>query len=147
MNIYCELLLDKIRIKIDGEELAFQVTNGFYDNKMSKDFMVGTRIKGYVYYHKTGLSLLEKLQNSISGNKVYALVDQDVQERVTMRNIHDFASRFLDARPVFIIPKPSSFDSTQLENMTKIRTEYIDARQHGDAAMASVARVMSTSGR
>jgi hypothetical protein len=147
MTIYCELLLDAIRLKIDGEEIAFQVSPSFYENKMFKDSMTSTRIKGYVHYHKTGLGFFEKLGYRINGNKVYMLVNPNVQEHTTLSQIHDYAAKILDGRSIFIIPKPLTFDSTVLENVAKIRTEYIKGRRHGDTSIAQISTVVTPSGR
>ena len=147
MTIYCELLLDTVRIKIDDEEIAFQVSPTFYDNKMFKDSMTSTRIKGYVHYHKTGLGFFEKLRYPMTGNKVYMLVNANVQERTTIRQIHDYAAKIFDGRSIFIIPKPVTFDSTVLENVAKIRTEYIKGSRHGDTSMTQITTAVTSTGR
>lgn len=147
MTIYCELLLDKIRLKIDDEEIAFQVGPNFYENKIFKDSITSTRIKGYVSYHKTGLNFFERLSYGLNRNKVYMLVNPDVQEQTTIRQIHDYAAKVLNGRSIFIIPKPVTFDSTVLENVAKIRTEYIKGARLGDTSMAKITTAVATSGR
>ncbi|MEO7695081.1 MAG: hypothetical protein ABIS36_14080 [Chryseolinea sp.] len=147
MTIYCELLLDTIRLKIDDEEIAFQLSPTFYENKMFKDSMTSTRIKGYVHYHKTGLNFFEKLGYALNGNKVYMLVNPNVQELTTIGQIHDYATKILDGRSIFIIPKPVTFDSSVLENIAKLRTEYIKGSHHGDTSMAQITSAVAPSGR
>ncbi|MEJ7645144.1 MAG: hypothetical protein WKF87_11155 [Chryseolinea sp.] len=138
MNIYCEFLLERIRIKINGDEIAFQLSSDFYSNTILKNSLVGERIKGYVDYNKPDLTFFEIIAYPFTLNKVYILVNQEVQDILTVRTIHDFAVKFMEAKVVYIIPKPSSFDSTVLEDVHNIRTEYINSRNHGNTAIAKL---------
>jgi len=143
MNIYCEFLPERIRIKINGDEIAFQIAGDFYSNIMLKNAPVGERIKGYVSYNKIDRNFFETLTYPFTLNKAYILVSQDLQDVLTVRMIHDFAAKFMEAKVVYIIPKPSSFDSTKLEDVENIRTEYINSRHHGDTAIAKLKTVSS----
>ena len=138
MNVYCELLLDRIRIKIDGEELAFQVNAGFYSHRMLVMSGISSRIKGFVKYHQSDMNFFQRTAHRIARNKVFILVNQDVQQYVTLKQIHEFAARFLDGGNMFIIPKPSTFDSTNLENIDKIRSEYIRGSQNRDTVLSQL---------
>lgn len=138
MNVYCELLVDRIRLKIDGEELAFQVNAGFYSHRMLVLTGVSSRIRGFVKYHQSDMNMLQRIKQSIVRNKVYVLVNQDVQQYVTLQHIHEFASRFLDGGSMYIIPKPASFDSTNLENIQAIRADYIKGNQNRDTVMSQL---------
>lgn len=138
MNVYCEMLLERIRIKIDGDETAFQTTTDFYNTKMSKASLIASRLKNFVLWNKDGLSLLDKIKYPFEMNRVFILVNRDVQEKVTIRQIHDFATQYLDGKTIYIIPKPDNFDSSELEHIERIRTEYINGRQHGDTAIAKL---------
>ncbi len=140
MNIFCEFQLDRIRVKIHGDEIAFQVNPDFYKNKMFRDSLTSTRIRGYVQFNKGDLTFFERIVYLFRHNRVYILVNKEVQEFVTMRQIHDYATKFMDGRAVFVIPKPDSFDSTVLEDARKIRTEYIHSR-HGDTAVSHLKTV------
>lgn len=138
MNVYCELLLDRIRLKIDGEEIAFQVNSGFYADRLMAASGISSRILGYVLYHQSDLNIFQKIKQRMSKNKVYILVNQDVQKFVTLRHIHDFASRFLEGGNMYIIPKPTTFDSTHLESIEAIRTEYIKGSHNRDTVMSQL---------
>jgi len=144
MNIYCEFLAERIRIKINGDDVAFQIAPDFYSNIILKNAAVGERIKGYVDYNKHEHNFFQTLLYPFTLNKVYILVSQDIQDILTVRMIHDFAAKFMEAKVVYIIPKPSSFDSTNLEDVHNIRTEYINSRNHGDTAIAKLRTVTST---
>lgn len=138
MKIYCELLLDRIRLKIDGEEISFQVGPGFYSNRMLAESGMSSRILGYVIYHQSDFNFFQKIRQRIEKNKVYILVNHDVQEYVTLRIIHEFASRFLDGGNMYIIPKPVTFNSTELEEIESIRTEYIKENQNRDTVISQL---------
>ena len=144
MNIYCEMLLDRIRIKIDGEENAFQVTPGFYAHRMAVMTGISTRIRGYVLYHQSDMNFLERIIHRIAKNKVFILVNQDVQQSVTLRQVHEFAARFLNGGNMYIIPKPTTFDSTDLENIETIRTEYIKENQNRDTTISKLRTITRT---
>ncbi|MGC3943973.1 MAG: hypothetical protein QM762_05465 [Chryseolinea sp.] len=141
MNVYCELLLDRIRLKIDGEELSFQVNSGFYAHRMLVISGISSRIKGFVRYHQSDMNFLQKIRQRIVKNKVFVLVNQDVQQYVTLKHIHEFASRFLDGGGMYIIPKPLSFDSTNLESVEKIRSEYIRGSQNRDTVLSQLQEI------
>lgn len=138
MTIYCEFLIDRIRIKIDGEEISFQVNNTFYAHRMMVHAGISSRIRGFVLYHQSDMNLFERVRHRIVKNKVYILVNQEVQQVVTLRQIHEFATRFLEGGTMFIIPKPSTFDSTELEHIEKIGTEYIRENQNRDTVIAQL---------
>ncbi|HTF19941.1 MAG TPA: hypothetical protein VK658_17835 [Chryseolinea sp.] len=138
MNIYCELLLDRVRLKIDGDELAFQVTAGYYANRMLVVSGISSRIRGYVRYHESDMNVFQRIKHRITKNKVFILVNQEVQQYVTLRQIHEFAARFLGGGSMYIIPKPTTFDSTELESIDTIRTEYIKGSQNRDTVMSQL---------
>ncbi|HTE30219.1 MAG TPA: hypothetical protein VK666_07585 [Chryseolinea sp.] len=141
MNVYCELLLERIRVKIDGEEIAFQVPSDFYTTKMFRDSLTSARIRGYINYHKSDLNIFQLVRYYFKLNTVHVLVNHDIQELVTVRQIHDYASRFMDGKAIYIIPKPITFDSGILENIRSIRTEYINGRHHADTAVAKLKEI------
>jgi hypothetical protein len=141
MNIYCELLLDRIRIKIDGEELVFQVNSGFYAHRMLVATGVGSRILGYVRYHQSDFNWFQRIKHTFVKNKVFILVNQDVQQYITLRQVHEFAARFLKGGTMYIIPKPASFDSSELESIGRIRKEHIKGSENRDAMMSQLKSV------
>lgn len=141
MNVYCELLLDRIRLKIDGEELAFLVNPGFYSHRMLVLTGISSRIRGFVLYHQSDMNILQKIRQRFVKNKVFVLVNQDVQQYVTLQHIHEFAKRFLDGGGMYIIPKPNTFDSTNLENIEAIRSEYIKGNSNRDTVMSQLQNI------
>jgi hypothetical protein len=145
MNVYCEFQLDRIRLKIDGEEEVFLVSPGFYSKGMLAKSGMSSRILGYVLYHQSDLNIFQRIKQRIARNRVYVLVNQDVQQYVTLRQIHEFAARFMDGGSMYIIPKPTNFDSTELERIESIRTEYIKGRQNRDTVMSQLSAM--TEGR
>jgi hypothetical protein len=138
MNVYCELLLDRIRVKIDGEELAFQVTPGYYAHRMNVLTGISSRIRGFVKYHQSDLNFFQKIKQHIGKNKVFVLVNQEVQQQVTLKQIHEFAARFMDGGTMFIIPKPTTFDSADLESIESISSEYIRGNQNRDTVLSQL---------
>jgi len=138
MNIYCELLLDRIRLKIDGDELVFQVNSGFYAHRMLVVNGLSSRILGYVRYHQSDFNWLQRIKHQFVKNKVFILVNQDVQQYITLRQVHEFAERFLKGGSMYIIPKPAAFDSSALESMDTIRKEHIKGRENRDAIMSQL---------
>jgi hypothetical protein len=141
MNIYCELLLDRVRLKIDGEELAFQVNSGFYAHRMLVVSGLSSRMLGYVRYHESDMNLFQRIRHRIVKNKVFILVNPEVQQFVTLRQIHEFAVRFLKGGSMYIIPKPPTFDSTVLESIDTIKREYIKGQENRDTLMSQLGNV------
>lgn len=138
MNVYCELQIDRIRLKIDGDEISFQVNAGFYAQRMMSGSGISSRIKGFVQYQQSDMNLLQKIRHRMTKNRVYILVNLEVQQYVTLRQIHEFAVNYLDGGSMYIIPKPAAFDSTNLESIESIGTEYIRENQNRDTVIAQL---------
>jgi len=139
MNIYCEFCAERIRIKIDGEENSFQVNAGFYTHRMMVHTGISSRIRNYVRYHQTALNFFENLMHKLTKNKVFILVNPDVQILVTLRQTYEFAGRYLDGGTIYVIPKPPTFDSTLLEHIEKISSsESIKENQNRDTAISQL---------
>ncbi len=140
MNIYCELLIDRIRVLIDDEEIAFQVTDGFYANKMLAKSGLSSRIQGYVTYHQSDMNVFQRIAHKFSRNSIYVLVNQDVQQHVTLRQIHEFAARRMFGGTMYIIPKPLNFDSTRLESIAALQQSNIKDKNR-DTVLAQLTSI------
>ena len=62
MNIYCEFKKGRIRIKINGDEIAVQLRDDFYPRKMFKDAITNNKLEGFVHHHRKKLGLIERLK-------------------------------------------------------------------------------------
>jgi hypothetical protein len=120
MKVYCELLLDQIRLKVNGDELIFQAGTDFYLRHMLTRSGIRNGIQWHLLYHQSHLNLFQWIKHRIVRNKAYILVGEDVQNLVTLRQIHFFGARLLHGSTVRVILKPSNFDSTQLEEIESI---------------------------
>lgn len=138
MNIYCEFKKERIRIKINGEEIAVQLRDDFYPRKMFKDAITNNKLEGFVYYHRKKLGIIDRLKYRFEKNRVLILVDQEIQEFVTIRQMYNYASLFLEGKYVFVIRKKDDFNSDKLEELEKISDQYINSRYHDDTIIASL---------
>lgn len=138
MNIYCEFKKDRIRIKISGDEIAIQLRDDFYPRKMFKDAITNNKLEGFVYFHKKNLGLIERLKYRFEKNRVLILVSREIQEFVTIRQIYNYASLFLEGKHVFIIRQKGDFNCEKLEQLEKVSDEYINSRYHDDTVIAAL---------
>jgi hypothetical protein len=138
MNIYCEFLKEKIRIKINGEEIAVQLRDDFYPRKMFKDGITNNKLEGFVVYRKKSLGIIDRLKYRFVKNRVLILISKDIQELVTIRQIYNYASLILDAKFVYIIRKIDTINSEKLEELEKVSNDYINGRYHDDTIIASL---------
>src|SRR5690349_1060154 len=120
MNIYCEFNKGRIRIKINGDEIAVQLREDFYPRKMFKDAITNNKLEGFVYHHRKNLGLIERLKYRFEKNRVLILITREIQELVTIRQIYNYASLILIGKYVFIIRKKDDFNSEKLEELEKI---------------------------
>jgi hypothetical protein len=138
MNIYCEFRKERIRIKINGEEIAVMLRDDFYPRKMFKDTITNNKLEGFVYYHRKNLGLLDRIKYRFEKNRVLILVNKEIQEFVTIRQMYNYASLFLDGKHVYIIRKRDDFNSDKLEETEKITDEYINNRYNDDTVIAAL---------
>ena len=138
MNIYCEFKKERIRIKINGDEIAVQLRDDFYPRKMFKDATTTNMLEGFVFYHKKKLGLIERIKHRFEKNRVLILLNQEVQDLVTIRQIYNYATLFFEGKSVYIIRKRSDFDSLKLEAIEKITDEYINSRYHDDTVISNL---------
>lgn len=147
MNIYCEFRKERIRIKINGDEIAIQLRDDFYPRKMFKDAITNNKLEGFVYYHRKKLGLIERLKYRFEKNRVLVHISQEIQEFVTIRQIYNYATLFLEGKYVFVLRQKNTFDSAKLEELEKISEEYINGRYHDDTIIAALTeenRIQST---
>jgi hypothetical protein len=138
MNIYCEFRKERIRIKINGEEIAVMLRDDFYPRKMFKDTITNNKLEGFVYYHRKNLGLLDRIKYRFEKNRVLILINKEIQEFVTIRQMYNYASLFLDGKHVYIIRKRDDFNSDKLEETEKITDEYINNRYNDDTVIAAL---------
>jgi hypothetical protein len=138
MNIYCEFKKEKIRIKINGDEIAVQLRDDFYPRKMFKDAITSNKLEGFVYYHRKNLGLIDRLKYRFEKNRVLILINREIQEFVTIRQMYNYASLFLEGKYVYIIRKRDGYNSDRLEEIESISDEYINSRYHDDTIIASL---------
>jgi len=138
MNIYCEFRKERIRIKINGEEIAVQLRDDFYPRKMFKDAMTNNKLEGFVFFHKSKLGFIEKIKYRFEKNRVLMLISPEIQDFVTIRQMYNYAALFLEGKSVYIIRKPADFDSHKLEDVERIREEYINSRYHDDTVISKL---------
>jgi len=138
MNIYCEFRKERIRIKINGEEIAVMLRDDFYPRKMFKDTITNNKLEGFVYYHRKNLGLIARLKYRFEKNRVLMLISREIQEFVTIRQMYNYASLFLGGKHVFIIRKRDDFNSDKLEELEHISNEYINTRYNDDTIIAAL---------
>ncbi|HMG90380.1 MAG TPA: hypothetical protein VK589_09975 [Chryseolinea sp.] len=138
MTIYCEFRKERIRIKINGDEIAVQLRDDFYPRKMFKDAITNNKIEGFVYYHRKNLGIIDRLKYRFEKNRVLLLINREIQELVTIRQMYNYASLFLEGKYVYVIRKRDDFNSDKLEELEKISDEYINSRYHDDTIIASL---------
>jgi hypothetical protein len=138
MNIYCEFKKEKIRIKIDGDEIAVQLRDDFYPRKMFKDAITNNKLEGFVFIHKKALGIIDRLKYRFEKNRVLILVHQEIQTFVTIRQIYNYASLFLEGKYVYIIRQTRNYNCDRLEELEKISNEYINSRFHDDTIIAAL---------
>lgn len=138
MNIYCEFKKEKIRIKIGRDEIAVQLRDDFYPRKMFKDAITNNKLEGFVIIHKKALGLIERLKYRFQKNRVLILIHQEIQKFVTIRQIYNYASLFLEGKNVYIIRQKGDFNCDNLEELEKISDQYINSRYHDDTIIAAL---------
>ena len=138
MNIYCEFRKERIRIKINGDEIAIQLRDDFYPRKMFKDAITNNKLEGFVYYHKKSLGFIERLKYRFEKNRVLILINHEIQEFVTIRQIYNYATLFLEGKYVFVIRQKNEFNSEKLEELEKISDEYINSRYNDDTIISAL---------
>jgi hypothetical protein len=138
MNIYCEFTKERIRIKINGDEIAVQLREDFYPRKMFKDAITNNKLEGFVYYHRKNLGFIDRLKYRFEKNRVLMLINREIQEFVTIRQMYNYASLFLEGKYVYIIRQREDFNADKLEELEKISDEYINSRYHDDTIIASL---------
>lgn len=138
MNIYCEFKKERIRIKIGRDEIAVQLRDDFYPRKMFKDTITNNKLEGFVIIHKKALGLFERLKYRFQKNRVLILIHQEIQKFVTIRQIYNYASLFLEGKYVYIIRQKGDFNCEKLEELEKISDQYINSRYHDDTIIAAL---------
>jgi hypothetical protein len=147
MNIYCELKKNRIRIKINAEEIEIKVRSDFYSKikgtasyHMFLDTISNDKIKDFVTRHRKNLGLYNTFRYIFLRNRALVIVDRDVQELMTVRLVHAYATLSLDARVVYVIRKPNNFTDDKLETIESIKETYLNNGQINEDAPISKLR-------
>jgi len=133
MNIYGELKKNRIRLKINSEEIEIKIRSDFYSKikgtetyHMFLDTITNNKIKDFVTRHRKKLGLYETFKYMFLRNRALVMVDRDVQEFMTIRHVHAYATLSLDARVVYVIRKPNNFADAKLETIESIKETYLN---------------------
>lgn len=136
MNIYGELKKNRIRLKINTEKIEIKVRSDFYSKikgtesyHMFFDTITNNKIKDFVTKHRKNLGLYKTLTYMFLRNRALVMVDRDVQELMTIRLVHAYATLSLDARVVYVIRKPDNFADDKLETIESIKETYLNNGQ------------------
>jgi hypothetical protein len=105
---------------------------------MFKDAITNNKLEGFVYYHKKSLGFIERLKYRFEKNRVLILINHEIQEFVTIRQIYNYATLFLEGKYVYIIRQKNGFSSEKLEELEKISDEYINSRYNDDTIIAAL---------
>lgn len=136
MTIYIEFKKSKLRAMIGTEEIEIIVPLNFYSlvPRTESYYMFGddetnVRLKDLVDRHRNRLGLFGKIRYWFFRNSVFSLVDKEAQDLATVEQIYAYATLILDARVIWIIKKPETFNSTNLKDIDKIKHTYINRGQ------------------
>jgi hypothetical protein len=120
MKVYCELSLDQIRLKVNGDELDFNANENFYRNHFLSRSAISRAILWHLRTNERSMNVLERIKQRIGRNDVYILVSEELQQLITLDKINRFGIHMMNGRAVYIIPKPSTFNSSQLETIASL---------------------------
>ncbi len=123
---------------MNGDEIAIMISKDFYSGKMFRDASTYQKLRGFIYMHLSTLGFVARLRYRFEQNRALLLIDEAVQNHVTIRQLYNYSTLFLDGRSVYIIRKPETFDSLRLENTENIREEYINGRMHDDTVLSAL---------
>ncbi|HTE33314.1 MAG TPA: hypothetical protein VK666_23195 [Chryseolinea sp.] len=122
MNIYVELAKSAIRLKIDSDDVQIKIPPDFYTKikgtstyKMFLDSASNNKVKHFITHRRNNLGFYGKLRYIFMRNTVLVMVDHDVQELMTIRLIHAYATLSFDARVVYVLRKSGSFADMNLD--------------------------------
>lgn len=146
MNIYIEFKKSKLRVRIGTEEIEVMIPSNFYSLVpntesfyMFRDDEINRQLKDLIDRHRSQLVFLRKISYWFFRNTVFSLVDKEVQDLATTEQIYAYAELILDARVNWIVKKPETFNSTNLENIKKIKHTYINrGRIKGDELISKI---------
>jgi hypothetical protein len=146
MNIYCELKRNRIKLKIGSEEIEIRIRPDFYSKingtetyQMFRDKAANGKIRDLVSRHRKKLGLFETWKYLFLRNTAFAMVDEDVQEWMTIRLVHAYATLSLDARVVYVVKRPDHFIDGKLETIESLREANLDnGEMDGDVPISKL---------
>lgn len=128
MDIYGEFTKDRLRFKIGTEEIEVLISDNFYlpitgtdSFYMFRDNDTIDKLKDFIERHRIILGLYRRFRYWFLRNRVFVIIDKDVQDLVTIGQIYAYLELYLDGRVISIIKKPEAFDSLQLQDIMKLR--------------------------
>jgi len=128
MKIYIEFKIDIIRVKINGYEKHFHLPNDFYTKiekeksiKMFDDLLINESIKQFVKVEFNKLTFLNRAKNKFLGNEVFSLIDNSIENIVTVEQMYAYSTITFFGRIVYIIIKPKDFNSKDLNDIELIK--------------------------
>lgn len=146
MNIYIEFKKSKLRVMIGTEQIEVAIPSNFYSPVpgtesfyMFREDETNNQLKDLVERHRSHLGFLGKIRYWFFRNSVFSLVDKEVQDLTTLVQIVSYTGLFLNARVDWVIKKPEAFDSTNLNDVEKVRQTYINrGRVKGDVVLSKM---------
>ncbi len=137
MNVYCELKRNRIRLQINREEIQIKVRSDFYSRiketesyHMFFDTATNKKIKDFITRHRKNLGFYKALRYFFLRNRALIVIDNDVQELMTIRVVHAYATLSLDARVVYVMKQPSNFNDDNLDALESIKETYLNNGKH-----------------
>lgn len=128
MDIYGEFKKDRLRFKIGTEEIELFISNNFYSPVtgtesfyMFRDNDTTVKLKDFIERHRKKLGLYRRFRYWFLRNRVFVIIDKDVQGLVTIGQIYAYLELHLEGRVISIIKKPETFDSLRLQDVMKLR--------------------------
>ncbi|HLP65088.1 hypothetical protein [Flavobacterium sp.] len=128
MKIYIEFKIDIIRVKINGYEKHFHLPNDFYTKdekgksiKMFDDLLINESIKQFIKVEVNKLNFLNRSKNKFLGNEVFSLIDNSIENIVTVEQMYAYSTISFFGRIVYIIIKPKDFNCKELNDIELIK--------------------------
>ena len=128
MKIYTEFKFDIIRVKINCTEKHFQLPYDFYFKneyeksiRMFNDEAINSKIKQFVKSETEKLKFLNRFKNLFFGNEVISLIDNSIENIISVEQMHAYSTIFFTGRNVYIIIKPKDFNSEELNDVEFIK--------------------------
>jgi hypothetical protein len=131
MKMYAELAKHRIRCQIGSDSIDIRISADFYKKAKDKaayqmflDRNTNKKIRDFIFLHRNKLSFLKKLQYIFFRNVVVIIVDEYVQQLLTIELTQAYGTLAFDARDVFILrgsERAKHSDLRALEELKQMR--------------------------